>query len=366
VDSVVYNPLLMKNVDGSVSLAVDESLKMSHNILGLDYTDPLYMNTNQELSIDIDDTLHVDSQGRLSVTATDTLIDVKAPITRDSAGVIALDFGKGLEEKDGALVTNIEDVVKPLGCLHTGNILDTGLNEALDYGFDSILEMFSGDVPDAEVTLLKLKTSDNFTQKGVLSGFKVLAMKNKGAKQVPFYADISDEFNTDSSFQYNSTLNTLNVGHVELNQNFNPDSTEAVTQGYVSQYVQSGAAIDVAPESNNRRVLNVRMDATLQVDGNNNLGVNVSPLVNGSSIRVVDGKIASGLIFSDSNGLKLRDTRNNDVQLSLKTRSGLEMVGLDTIKLNLTLANSQILVDNETGEITGNVEVKADSGLSMN
>ncbi|KAJ3143903.1 hypothetical protein HDU89_001357, partial [Geranomyces variabilis] len=344
VDSVVYNPPLMKNVDGSVSLAVDESLKVSHNILGLDYTDPLYINTSQQLSLDIDDTLHIDNQGRLSVTATDTLVDVKAPITRDPSGVLGLKFGKGLEEKEGALLTIIEEVVKPLGAIHTSNILDTGLNEALDYGFNSILEMFDGDIPDAEATILKLKTSDDFTQKGVLSGFKVLAMKNKGAKQIPYYANISDELNTDSSFTYNSTLNTLHVGHVEMTQDFNPSSNNAVTKSYVEQYVQSGSAIDVEPESNNRRLLNIRTDASLAVDANNNLQVNPSAIVDDVTTHVVDGKIAA---------------------IELTASNGVQRVEND-FSLNLSSKNAQILVDNEIGQITGNIETKADSGLSMN
>ncbi|TPX52908.1 hypothetical protein PhCBS80983_g06417 [Powellomyces hirtus] len=350
-------------------------MKVTHGMLGIDYQDPLYLNMQQKFSVDYDQSLTVNTEGQLAVVPEfiNNTVIVEAPLQR-----------RGLQvNDDGELQTDLNNIIKPLGALHANGLFDLA-DDFLEYGYEAIDEIF-GDGEDTEVKLLRLKTSSDFTQKGLLSGSKVLAIKNKGANRIPYYATISDEFDTDDTFRYNSTLNELHVGHVSLNTNFNPDNNEAITAGYAEQLYQSetGSPIDVSALSNGRRTLGLRTDATLAVE-NQVLCVNVSPLVNGSSVKIDgNGKIASGLIFQPANGVRLREGTNNDVQLALEVEGALEKVGLNKIKevltfgaglqrtenavsMDLKSANSQILVDNETGTLTGNVEAKPNSGLVFN
>lgn len=372
------------------TMVVDEQGKLSVQFpQEITFEAPLSKNVHT-VSVNYNPTyLTVNNNGQLEVVkegiqdAVDESIVVDAPLRkRDEDRHIVLEVGKGLDvNDDGQLQTNLNNILKPLGALHSNGLLDIG-DDFLEYGYEAIDEIF-GDGEDTEVKLLRLKTSDDFTQKGSLFGSKVLAIRNKGANRIPYYATISDEFDTRDSFRYNETLNELNVGHVSLTPNSNPSSNEAVTQDYLQYYLTEGSGIEIASQINNKRAVSVKYDATLATNQNGDLGVNVTPLVNGSSIRVVDGKIASGLIFQPANGVKLREGTNNDVVLALKTQGALEMVDNATIKdsitaskgleriendisLNLTSKNSQILVDNETGSIEGNVQVKADSGLVLN
>ncbi|DAC81666.1 TPA_asm: fiber [Powellomyces chytrid fungus MELD virus 4] len=353
-----------------IGIRHDESLKVNHGMLGLDYNDPLFIDMQSKLTIDHDTSLRVDGEGKLGVV----------PEFIDSS----VQTGKGLQvNDDGELQTDLNNIIKPLGALHANGLFDLA-DDVLEYGYETISEIF-GDGKDTSVKLLRLKTLSDFTQKGILSGSKVLSIKNKGASRIPYYATISDEFETDDTFRYNSTLNELKVGHVSLNNNFNPNNDEAVTAAYAEQLYQSetGSPIDVSALSNGWRTLGLRTDATLAVE-NQVLSVNVTPLVNGSSVKIDgNGKIASGLIFQPANGVRLREGTNNDVQLSLDVEGALEKVGLNKIKENMTFsrglqrtennvsldlksANSQILWDAETGTITGNIEVKANSGLTIN
>ncbi|KAJ3159505.1 hypothetical protein HDU88_008756, partial [Geranomyces variabilis] len=375
-DNEVVFPIAKDDVDGSISLLYDEPLITTQNGLSIAHDSTLGVTDDGLLTVTPHELVGnlpivIDEQNDINLAYDQTLetidgqlhvVDSRlvAPITRDSNGAIALDFGKGLDEKDGVLVTNIDDVVKPLGALSTGNILDVTLNEALDYGFNSLSEL-TGDVPDTEMTVLKLKASDDFSQKA-----GTLTIKSAGNQRIPYYG-VLDGFNTRDTFQFNDTLSTLSVPHVSLNQNFNPDSNEAVTQSYVSQYIQSGSAIDVAAEANNRRVLNIRTDASLAVDGNNNVGVNPSAIVDNKTTRVVDGKISNGITFQPTFGLALENqnmaklkptvagaitfTNENTIGESLTASKGVQRVEND-FSLNLTSSNSGILVDNEAGSIT--------------
>ncbi|KAI8916688.1 hypothetical protein DFJ77DRAFT_510126 [Powellomyces hirtus] len=323
---------LARDANG-IKLVLDESLKVQHGMLGLDYSDPLFIDSESKLTLNHDSTLQVNAEGQLSVVC-ETLTE---PIVRGEDGSITFNYGRGLKLEDGELVSNTEDVLKPLGALHNGGIFDMGMDELTELGYDALADL-TDEVPDTDITLLRLRTSDDFTQKNTLASFggKALAIKSKGNNKIPFYG-VFDGFNVSSRLEYNDTLSELSVPHVELSQNFNPNSNEAVTQSYVAQYIQSGSAIDVAPETNNRRLLNVRTDATLQVDANNNLCVNVSPLVNGSSVKIDgNGKISGGYIFQSANGVRLREGTNNDVVLALNVEGALEKVGLNTIKENMT------------------------------
>lgn len=120
--------------------------------------------TEDGLSLDFDNTLKLNSNNQLSVVTAAPA--VAEPLAINSDAAVSLEYGKGLEVKDHKLVTNIDEVIKPLGALSTANAAHLTINEAIDYGFNSISELISADVPDTEVSILKLKTTDDLTQKG--------------------------------------------------------------------------------------------------------------------------------------------------------------------------------------------------------
>ncbi|KAJ3159855.1 hypothetical protein HDU88_008423, partial [Geranomyces variabilis] len=307
------------------------------------------------VSLAHDDTLEVTQAGQLGIsdsykqTISEGIgaggLTYDAPLERipDSDNTkqdhLVLELGKGLEvDPEGKLRTNVKDELEVLGGLSTGGLADIGLDEAISYGFSSLGDL-TGSVPDSNVTFLRLRASDDFSQK---SG--KLAIKSQGAGRLPYYG-VFDQFNNSSSLTYDETNSRLSVGHVELTTTFNPASNEAPSQAYVAQYIQSGSAIDVAAEQNNKRLLNIRTDASLAVDGNNNLGVNPSALTS-PSVRVVDGKFATGLTFQPGNGgLKLED--QNQVKLAPSVSGCIIFDGNNTFGDNLTASNGVKRTDND-------------------
>ncbi|KAJ3159333.1 hypothetical protein HDU88_000626 [Geranomyces variabilis] len=336
---VTSAPIAIVEEDG-LTLAFDDTLELNDNLQlsvvkkQLASNAPIVVDADDKINLEIDATLSIEN-GALHVVeaATDP---VRAPIVREADKTIALDIGKGLEvDSDGKLITNVSDAIQTLGALTDGGLASIGLDEAVSLGFSSLGDL-TDSIPDEQVTVIRLKAGDDFTQK---TG--ALMIKNKGNNCIPYYETAFDGLNTRDTFQYNDTLSTLTVPHITLDSNFAPQNNEAVNAAFVAQYIQgkSGGGIDVGAEVNGRRELSVRTDASLAIDTNQNLSVNPSAIVNGSSVRVVDGKIASGLNFQSSNGVQLRDGTNNDVQLSLKAQGALEMVGLDTIKETLTASD---------------------------
>jgi hypothetical protein len=377
----------------NVSLNIQNPLSVSNNSLVLDFDDTLVLNNSQlsvvskeqvleaniPIVVDSDNKINLDFDNTLSLVNNQLHVDqqaadpVQPPIVRDeTTRTISLDFGKGLElDSNNALVTNLDEIIKPLGALSSENIADISLNDAISLGFESLSSLVSS-VPDASVDILKLTTSSDFNQKG-----NTLTIASQGAANVPYFGAL-DGLNTRDVFQFNETLSTLSVPHVTLNANFSPAETEAATAGYVSQYIQgtAGGAIDVSLEENGKRLLTLRTDATLAVNDQNNVGVNVSPLVDNTTIRVVQGQISNGITYSA--GLTLTEA---EVTLTptttgaityeegafgenLTASKGVQRLE-NEICLNITSSNSQILVDNETGSISGNISTTG-SGLSLN
>ncbi|DAC81639.1 TPA_asm: fiber, partial [Powellomyces chytrid fungus MELD virus 2] len=255
--SVIFPPKetvvepLIRDADG-IKLQHGETMKVTHGMLGIDYQDPIYMNMQQQLTIDHDTSLVVTAEGKLSAVPE----ALQAPIARNSENHISLNIGKGLQvNDDGELQTDLNNILKPLGALHANGLFDLA-DDFVEYGYEAIDEIF-GDGEDTEVKLLRLKTSSDFTQKGLLSGSKILSIQNRGANCIPYYPQISDEFKTDDTFRYNSTLNELHVGHVSLNANDSPNNNEAITAGYAEQLYlsETGSPVDVSALSNGRRTL---------------------------------------------------------------------------------------------------------------
>lgn len=298
------------------------------------------------LTLDFDNSLTLDATGKLSVVKENVedvvqqSVLVDPPLRKAEDNHIRLDTGKGLKLVDDKLVTDVENVLVGRGAISNDKAGSLALEDLLETGFES-LQDFLGSETDVDSTVIRLKTTDDFQQTG-----NKLAIRSKGMGQVPFYSALSG-FNSDSSFYYNETLNELHASHMYVNTDFNPDANQVPSTSFVEQFMQSGSGIDISGVSGGRRIVSVRTDASLGVDTAQNLGVNPSAIVNGSSIKVDgNGKIASGLIFAAHNGVQLRSGTNNDVQLSLKTQGALQMVDTATIKENLTASNGVKRVDN--------------------
>ncbi|KAJ3144048.1 hypothetical protein HDU89_000718 [Geranomyces variabilis] len=328
------DPVVTSTVDGTatVSLSIDET-QLSVN----QWKELTVVPEEHGLTLAFDDTLKLNDNHELSVAATDTLVEVKAPVTRDTSGVIGLNFGKGLEvDSDNKLITNVSDTIKTLGALTDGGIASIGVDEALSYGFSSLGDL-TDSIPDEQVTVIRLKAGDDFTQK---TG--ALMMKNKGNNCVPYYGTAFDGLNTRDTFKFNDTLSTLSVPHVTLSQDFNPGSLDAVTQSYVSQFIQSGAAIDVAPEANNKRALNIRTDASLAVDGNNNLQVNPSVLASPTNQVKLAPTVTGCITFDDLEGSEYIAVSGNKISTTLKEYEAGENISITNGVISATVPEAQI------------------------
>ncbi|KAJ3143972.1 hypothetical protein HDU89_001146 [Geranomyces variabilis] len=252
---------------------------------------------------------------------------------------LAIELGKGLEvDSEGKLITNVSDAIKTLGALTDGGLASIGADEALSYGF-SLLGDLTDSIPDEQVTIIRLKTGGEFTQKA-----GKLQLSSPGNQRVPYFG-VFDGLSSNASFTFDETNDRLSVGHVEMTTTFNPASNEAPTQAYVAQYIQSGAGIDVAPEENNRRALNIRTDALLAVDGNNNIGVSPSAIVDGKTTRVVDGKISNGITFQPTFGLALEN--QNMAKLKPSVSGAITFTNENTIGECLTASNGVKRTDND-------------------
>ncbi|KAJ3008905.1 hypothetical protein HKX48_008271 [Thoreauomyces humboldtii] len=253
-----------------------------------------------------------------------------------SETTINLALGKGLEiDDDGNLKTNVGEVIKTLGALSDGGLASIGAAEALSYGF-STLGGLTGDVPDNSVTVLRLKTGDDFNQS---SG--TLVMASQGAGNIPFFGAL-DGLQT-GSLTFNETSSTVTTGHVSLASNYKPTPDEAVTAAYVGQYIQGaeGGGITVNPEEAGHRTLAVHTDSTLAVNPETqNLGVSVEALVDGVTVVATEGKISSGLTFTTP-----------------LIREESAVVFQPTMEGALTYIEG-ILVENEVGAITRNIAVE--------
>lgn len=364
----VYPPLY-RDEEG-IHLAFDESLILNHGMIGLDYSEPLYINANRQLTIDYDSTLGLTENNELTVHVTSPLsvtsqgivldfseplfsdsnnklnLHVADPFTVDAQGRLGLSLHASMKvNNDHQLEVNVTESLKALGALNTGFGADILVDEAMELGFESLSQLTDA-VGDVNMTLLRLRTSPDFTQK---SGKLEIVSQGNGA--IPYYGVFNGFSARSTLFNYNETFNKLKVGDVELNQRFNfgvNDNNLAVTKGYVAQYIQSrtGGAIDVDTEVNNRRTLAVRYDATLQVDANNNLGVNVAPLVDGKTIRVVGGRISNGMTYNPAHGA-LKIYQGNTIMLAPTMSGFLTYDGESTFGETLTCSNGVKRVEND-------------------
>ncbi|KND03439.1 uncharacterized protein SPPG_00923 [Spizellomyces punctatus DAOM BR117] len=336
-----------------------------------------------DISLDTDPaTLFVDINNQLTVVRTANALDPplqyyettpgesstthvrlrsKTPFKVDQEQ-LALDLHKSLKvNDDGKLETNITNILKPLGALRS----TSGLTELsallpgdlLDLGFSTLTDLFTF-LGDTDITVLRLMASNDFTQTN-----GQLEMKTHGNGRIPYFG-VFNGLQSRPNFTYNETFNRLDLDDVQLASRFSFSPSQdnyAVTKGFLAQFIQAKQAggIDVSAEVNGRRELSVRCAASLQIDSNNNVAVNPSPLVDGSTIRIVEDKIASGLNFQPINGLQVRSGTNNDIQLALQVEGALEMVEVNKIRDTRTFTRG--LFENSDHEVL--LDLYAEGGL---
>lgn len=322
----LYTAPLYAQAD-TVGLAYDASLRVSDSVLGFN---PEYLHAPLAL-----------------VLATETTtegvgLSYADPLTVDAQGMLALKLHKSLTVDDHLLKTNLTNVLKTFGALYNGTGLEfldmvgadplEWLDEAVDMG------ALEDELGDTSLNVMRLKTSGQFSQKG-----SKLSLVSPGYQRLPFWG-VTYDFQSDPALYYSETLQTLHVRDVELDARFTFSPTQdnyAVTKGFLSQFIQASptGGLDVGIELNGRRELSVRCDATLAVNPSNNLGVNLGALVDNSTVRIVQDRLASGLNFQARNGLSIA-TGSNEPRLSVVGQSGIVFRDGNVISgENLTASN---------------------------
>ncbi|KAJ3159496.1 hypothetical protein HDU88_009030, partial [Geranomyces variabilis] len=177
ISLVTSAPIAIVEEEG-LSLAFDDTLELNDNLQlsvvkkQLASNAPIVVDEDNKINLEIDATLSIEN-GALHVVEA-AADPVRAPIVREADKTIALDIGKGLEvDSDGKLITNVSDAIKTLGALTDGGLASIGVDEAVSLGFSSLGDL-TDSIPDEQVTVIRLKTGDDFTQK---TGS--LMMKNK-------------------------------------------------------------------------------------------------------------------------------------------------------------------------------------------
>jgi hypothetical protein len=346
-------------VDGffpPLSAEVTDPAHPAERTVFLDYdTDTLTLDANNKLTV-IDHTPLVESntyQAPLSAVAPDPA----QPHTR----VVGLVFDESLKvNDDGQLLVNKETVSKGAGAISVRNLENfTNLTP------EDLLDLFGGasdlldDVPDDyNGAIVSLQTSSDFSQIG-----GKLHIASQGLDRIPLF-QLENGITSDASLTYNSTLSQLRAPNVRVTTKFTfSDDAEVPSKAFVAQYIQAqtDGAVDVSAETNGRRTLAVRKDATLQVDSSNNLGVNVGPLVDGSTVRIVNNKIATGLVFQSAGGLKL--TNGNLVGLNPTVNAPITFDGTNTLGLDVSaLAGTGLTTS--AGKLA--VQLSGSTGVTVN
>ncbi|KAI9105873.1 hypothetical protein DFS34DRAFT_690337 [Phlyctochytrium arcticum] len=211
------------------------------------------------------------------------------------------------------------------------------------------ISVYKDPLESLDSALVKLEVDhNNFQQTG-----NKLSIRSTGMGEIPYDNGIAG-LNRTSDFTYTETLNELNVGHINLSPNSNPSDYEATTAEYVKGVYQGTGPLVIT-----NQVVELNTDATLAVDTNMNLSVNPSPLVDNSTIRIdSSGKIASGLLFQQANGLGIN---GNDVFLDIQTSGNLEY---DSSVLTDTRTFSNGLHENSSHQVE--LDLSVSGGLQMN
>ncbi|KAJ3176362.1 hypothetical protein HDU85_007254, partial [Gaertneriomyces sp. JEL0708] len=258
--------------------------------------------TEQGLTLFTDDSLQL-KDGYLSVVQEEQDI-FEVPLAKDDH-VVKLRFKEPLLVEDDQLTVDTKEIAKGAGAIRVYTANDIGgiapdMPDWLDIDLPGDLEDYL-----QNGMLVKLQVSDDFQQTGGR-----LALRAKGLYQIPFYSGLSG-FDSDANFTYNNTLNILSAPTIHSNVDYNiTEPTQVPTSAYVHQLMQSeaGSAVDIGAVANGRKLIRVNHDDSLSIDESNRLGVNVSNLVDGTSVKAVSGKLSVDIPdYTAGDGIAITD-----------------------------------------------------------
>lgn len=204
-----------------------------------------------------------DQHGDLEVNRAVSLDPIR--VTND-AGLLSVTLNTDsddfkLDEKTSKLKTRDIDV-RGSGAIRVQSTTDSDF-------LDSIFSTYGID-PFPKLKVLQLKASSFFSQtNGTLS----VASRTSGC--VPFYSSADPPLDINTRFTYNGA-DTLTVDYVKLGTSLQLQPEYAVNKNFLQQYyqVQSGSGLDINAEiaGSNRRIIQLRLDAsTFKVGTTNNL-----------------------------------------------------------------------------------------------
>ncbi|KAI8999656.1 hypothetical protein BC832DRAFT_594530 [Gaertneriomyces semiglobifer] len=348
--------LASKRMEAEFPLGVQEN-EEGEGVLSLQTAYPLGV-TEDGLTLFTDDSLVVTSEGILS-SVRDSF---ETPLERNEANQVRLKFKEPLVVEDDQLTVDTKEIAKGAGAIRIFTANDIGgiapdmpdwLDIELPLGLDDYLQ---------NGMLVKLQVSDDFQQTGGR-----LALRSSGLYRIPFYSALSG-FDSDANFTYNNTLNL-------------------VTSAYAHQLYQSqaGSAIDISDVVNGRKHVKVNHDDTLVVDETNRLGVDVSNIVDSTSVKAMNGKLSvdpylpgDGITIADNvvsstltYGGSLRREGDQVIgKTDVSASSNITVVQTNPFSYEVSVLNPQSQIDNledkvdDLNEKTDQNKVETDNKLN--
>ncbi len=352
------------------------------------------------ITLNIDENTLQIVEGKLSVKTSilnsdDISVSYTTPLSMNlqnaTTGVVSLNYNIGDFNITEGKLSLPNDFLKSRGCLHSYNKLTEFAGEIGDY-FENIIP----DSWDVNARFILMKTSSEFEQVG-----GKLQLKSPGGSRIPFFSSTSLEgLQSDSTFTY--TGGVCHANKFKTNVNFNLSNEDVPSVQYLFQAYQSAenSAIDVLDRqgSESRRNLQVRKDdITIGIDSSNKLyskvtyslpikqtntsnSSTVSLEVDGSSIKILDGKLSFGLsgsgivIDKTTSSMKLDISESlrfegNKVSMNIGVSNPLVIANGKDLSLKINpdtmlitgdgaLSARQVLVDNQTIGWTSDSKLK--------
>jgi hypothetical protein len=317
-----------------------------------DFVPPIY-NLDRQIILSHDNTL-VSREVEVAEEETIRQLSVN-PITPlrvvpeegENPGGLALNTGKGLKVDNSQLVTDIDKILKGKGAIYvlkdwTGALMHFTAEELLVAGI-------TGDTDFLDSSLIMLRYDSDFTMKQGRLG-----IDSPGLERVPYY-NVERGFQSSDLFKYNPTFDRLEVRHarLEYKQTYSNDERDyAPTVQYVDELLETkdkSSALDLSQVANGHREIGVRVDdVTVGIDEDNRLVGKYdveAPLV-------YDSETAKMSLEADETTISANE---GTLKGLYEGGGGIDISGA-VVKTNLSSGNDDISVDNESGQITSNLQ----------
>ncbi|KAI8995813.1 hypothetical protein BC832DRAFT_542842 [Gaertneriomyces semiglobifer] len=288
------------------------------------------------LSLVTDSSLTLDGEGKLTVVREEKET-YELPIVKDTDNVVKLRFKEPLLVEDDQLTVDTKEIAKGAGAIRVYTANDIGgiapdmpdwLDIELPLGLDDYFQ---------NGMLVKLQVSDDFQQTGGR-----LALRSHGLNRIPFHSGLSG-FDSDANFTYNNTLNILSAPTIHSNVDYNiTEPTQVPTAAYLHQLMQSeaGSAVDIGAVANGRKLIKINHDTSLNINEANQLEVNVANIVDGTSVKAVNGKLSVDP-YTAGDGIAIND---NVVSSTLTYTGSLRREGDQVIGKGVISGSSNVTV----------------------